>query len=248
MSPTRVDDLTRRSQYIFRGAISKLAATTVDQVGPTERTAVVRVEQVLRAPVTFDDFTDREVTVELATTSGAKEGLRAVFFTTSWVYAQSLALVEVGRMPPANMGRLRKQIAEAGRNIPDDALRVRLRRANLVIVGRVVATGEAEPPRRLPITEHAPDWSEAIVEVEQVEKGKPPKDRVTVLFPKSVDEMWIESPKFERGQEGIWILQRNQQERGWPLMRVPGLTALDPLDFRPKTELHRIRTLLKGTK
>jgi hypothetical protein len=56
--------------------------------------------------------------------------------------------------------------------------------------------------------------------------------------------MWIDSPKFEAGQSGIWILQRKQKERGWPLMREPGLTALDPLDFQPQSQLDRVRELL----
>lgn len=245
MARARTEDLARRSHYIFQGRIVKLAATTESTVTPSSKTAVVRVERVLKAPENLDDFTDRDVTVELATTSGAKRAQRAVFFTTSWVYGESLALVEVGRMPSANLDRVRKQIAEAEQAMADDALRARLRRANLVIVGRVVETQEAKPPRRLPITEHAPEWAEAVVEVEEVEKGRRPDRRFTVLFPRSTDEMWIDSPKFERGQDGIWILQRNQKERGWPLMRVPGLTALDPLDFQPRSELDRIRALLK---
>ena len=58
--------------------------------------------------------------------------------------------------------------------------------------------------------------------------------------------MWINSPKFKVGDRGIWILQSNQKERGFPVLRVPGLTALDPLDFRPTSDLPRIRGLVKS--
>jgi hypothetical protein len=244
----RVDDLTRRSQYVFQGAIRELGASTVPLAAPSNKTAVVRVEKVLDAPETFDDFTKRDVTVELRSAQGVKEGQRAVFFTRSWIYGTSLALVEVGRMPARNVPALEKQIGETERKIADDALRTRLRRAQLVVVARVRSTEEAEQRRRLPITEHAPEWWEAVLEVESAEKGRPPARLVTVLFPKSTDEVWIDSPKFEQGEQGIWILQRNQKERGWPIMRVPGLTALDPLDFRPKRELPRIRRLLETLK
>jgi hypothetical protein len=33
------------------------------------------------------------------------------------------------------------------------------------------------------------------------------------------------------------VLQRDQQEKGSPMMRLPGYTALDPLDFRLKEQL-----------
>jgi hypothetical protein len=244
----RVDDLTRRSQYVFQGAIRKLGASTMSLAAPRNRTAVVRVEKVLYAPETFDDFADRDITVELQSARGAKEGQRAVFFAASWIFGESLALVEVGRMPARNVGALEKQIDEAERKIVDDAVRTRLRRAQLVVVARVVSTEEAKERRRIPITEHAPEWWEAVLEVESAEKGRPPDRVVTILFPKSTDEVWIDSPKFERSEEGIWILQRNQKERGWPIMRVPGLTALDPLDFHSKRELPRIRELLETLK
>jgi hypothetical protein len=67
---------------------------------------------------------------------------------------------------------------------------------------------------------------------------------MTVLFPRSVDIAWSQSPKFEPGQAGIWILQRDQAERGAPRLRRSGLTALDPLDFRPLEELPRLRELM----
>jgi hypothetical protein len=57
--------------------------------------------------------------------------------------------------------------------------------------------------------------------------------------------MWIDAPKFPEGQYGIWILQRNQQEKGWANMRLAGYTALDPLDFQPASQVDRIRALVK---
>jgi len=60
--------------------------------------------------------------------------------------------------------------------------------------------------------------------------------------------MWIDSPKFKPGDTGVWILQRNQQEKGFPKMRVAGLTALDPLDFQPSAALPHLRELVAGQK
>jgi hypothetical protein len=53
--------------------------------------------------------------------------------------------------------------------------------------------------------------------------------------------MWFRSPRFAVNQDGIWILH--------PFVvgnrRLPNLTALDPLDLRPRSEEERIRRLLR---
>jgi hypothetical protein len=40
------------------------------------------------------------------------------------------------------------------------------------------------------------------------------------------------------------VLHRNQTERGFPVLRVAGLTALSPLDVQPTEALPRVRTML----
>ncbi len=69
----------------------------------------------------------------------------------------------------------------------------------------------------------------------------------SAIRPRSTDELWIDSPKFVPGQEGVWLLHRDQQERGAAAMRVSGaLTALDPIDFQPRDRLEQVRSLLGG--
>jgi len=64
--------------------------------------------------------------------------------------------------------------------------------------------------------------------------------------PRKNQEGWPDAPKLAPGQSYILILQRNQSEKGWPVLRVPGLTALDPLDVHPPDELERIRRLIRS--
>jgi len=70
-----------------------------------------------------------------------------------------------------------------------------------------------------------------------------PGREVTLLFPHSDDVMWHDSPKFTEGEQGIWLLHRNQA-------RLPGIenryTVLNPLDFRSREELNRVQRLLKA--
>jgi hypothetical protein len=245
MAPATVEQLARSSQFVFHGTVNRLEASTLAQLPAHERTAVVNVDEVIHSPATLDDFTGKEITVLLAKPDADKPGEQAVFFTTSWLYGESLAVIEQGHVGAADLPGLRKQVASIITGMRDEELQDRLARASLVVVGKVRDTRPHKSERPQPVTEHAPDWWQADVTVESVEKGKLAKDRVAVLFAASTDEFWSDSPKFTPGQDGIWILQRNQKERGWPVMREPGLTALSPLDYHPRGDLERIRSVLR---
>src|SRR5215472_904845 len=94
-----VEELVRRSPLIFRGTIQQLHAATMSVVPVDDATAVVHVERVLDAPSTLADPTGRDITVQLRATDGAAVRQGAIFFTTSWLYGESLAVVEVSRIP-----------------------------------------------------------------------------------------------------------------------------------------------------
>jgi hypothetical protein len=213
----------------------------------TENTAIVVVGEVFTAPPQLGDYTGKEITIQLEHSEGVEDGLEAVFFTTSWIYGESLAVMEVGRIEgKVDAKEIREQIAQAELALADQALEERIALAELVILGTVVRTApEMEYRQSMPVTEHTPDWWEATILVESVEKGQLSKTETQSLFPNSRDEAWIESPKFREGQHGIWILQSDQEEKGWPTMRIPGYTALDPLDFQDASQLNRIRALIK---
>ena len=97
-------------------------------------------------------------------------------------------------------------------------------------------------------TDEAVTYEKMKEKVHDALKGRPEGDSLRVVFPRSSDELWIESPKLEPGQRVILILQQDQQEKGWPVLRVPGLTALDPLDVQPPEQLDRVRKLVEEVK
>jgi hypothetical protein len=126
---------------------------------------------------------------------------------------------------------------------------------------RGVTAAATEAPRRKPITEHDPQWREAEIEVDSVEKG-PGKRKVVVRFPGSDDVRWYKAPKFQPGQEGVFILQK---AAGEPAARAGArrgrataaaaetaagadtFTALDPDDFQPSERAPEIRALAAAT-
>jgi hypothetical protein len=84
-----------------------------------------------------------------------------------------------------------------------------------------------------------------MIAVQSVEKGEQPQG-LRVLFPASRDEMWIDSPKLRKGMRAILLLQRDQQEKGMPVLRRRGWTALDLLDVLSPDQIQRVRQLIKA--
>jgi hypothetical protein len=124
----------------------------------------------------------------------------------------------------------------------DRLLSQRIARAQLVVAGKVLRTQAMPRDPRWPESEHDPKWWTAVVRVDTFAKGAGPTE-LTIVFPSSDDELWIDAPKFRPDQEGIWILQRDTKEKVAPVYAVRGLTALDPRDFQPRESLERVRRL-----
>ncbi len=243
MPNAEVDRWMEQAQFVIRGTVERVGAVTLSALTASERTVVVRIDEVLHAPAQFSDHHDRPITMFSEAPGGLSPGQQAVFFTRSWLYGETLAVVEVGRLPMPDQESIRKDIAAANQGIADRQVADRIRQAELVVAGRVVRTARRlETP--LFSSEHDPEWWDAFVEISSAEKGRP-KSPLQILYANSLDEMWIDSPKCIPGQTGIWILQRDQAEKGLPAFRLPGLTALAPLDYHPLEQLERIRRLVR---
>ncbi len=125
----------------------------------------------------------------------------------------------------------------------------------MVIGGRVAAVGSATmealgaPPG--PISEHNPNWREAVIDVETAIKGAQAGQRVVVRFPASLDVAWYDTPKLSEGQEGTFILQRDLVSGAATALlagsEVAAYTALNSLDVLPRQEAERVRTLASGS-
>jgi hypothetical protein len=243
-SGTPVEDLTRKATLIFLGTVEKIAATTMLAVKASKATAVVRVDKVIDTPDAPPGLEGKQITVRLLEPGSMKRGSKAVFFTKGWLLGKSMAVIEVGRLGSnSDMRSLAKQINNVRQRMADEAVQTQLITAEAVIVGRVTTVSRADIPRLG--SEHDPDWYVALIDVETVIKGELPEHTIKLLFPKSDDVMWHNSPKFKEGQQGIWILHRNQAR----LASIENqYTALRSLDFLSRKEQGRIERLVKTTK
>jgi hypothetical protein len=237
-----VDSWIRQSTFIFVGTVQTLKATTMKAVTATDATAVVRIDKVIEAPGAPPDLAGKDITVRLLQTGSLRAGEQATFYTKGWLLGNSMAVIEVGHSVEAQTATAQEQVNTVRRQMADEQLEGEMATAVAIISGTVRAV---QPAKIQHIgSEHDPDWYQAEIAVRETLKGKLHGDTVTILFPHSDDVMWRTSPKFKEGEQGVWLLHRNQA-------RLPGIqdqyTALRPLDFRSQSELEHIQRLLKSS-
>lgn len=253
--------LTAKSSIIFSGTVSQLAATSFADVPKSAQTIVVKVDSVEKKPAAVSLKKGDSVTVEVKDPSAFQEGTHATFYTDGWIFGSGVAVKELGHElgAPAESAPVTTAGKPAGQGqdqLSDQELLERMKTSDFVVVGRVtdvrkwnVPKPKSGAPSR--VTEHDPDWQEAVVEVQSVLKGGKVKgNKVIVRFPNRNDVAWVNSPKFAKNQRAIFCLNRDQAT-GAPTTKYGGqqmtvYTCLNHGDALPISEETRVRSLLKN--
>lgn len=246
--------LAGQSSIIFAGTVSQLAATSFADVPKSPQTIVVRVDAVLKKPAAVSLKKGDSVTVEVKDPSAFQQGTQATFYTDGWIFGSGVAVKELGHeIGPASSGASTAGGANSSsQEISDEELRNRLNAADFVVIGRVTDVHRWVAPKYAKtshVTEHDPDWHEAVVEIQSVLKGGQVKgNKMVVRFPGRNDVAWVRSPKFVKNQRGIFCLNKDQIT-GAPTSKVGGrqvnvYTCLGHGDSLPMTDAPRVRALL----
>jgi hypothetical protein len=252
--------LVQQSSIIFAGTVSQLGATSFADVPKSAQTIVVRVESVLKKPAAVSLKKGDNVTVEVKDPGAFRPGMEATFYTDGWIFGSGVAVKELSHaMRPSGgkrggAGAEEKVLGQIEEQISDQELEQRLASADFVVIAKVTdvrpwtAPDVASVPHR--VTEHDPDWHDAVIQIESVLKGpKPKKHKLVVRFPQCNDVAWEHAPKFEKHQEGIFFLMKDEVS-GAPIALLEGTevnayTCLRPGDWLPKSDQARVRSLLK---
>jgi hypothetical protein len=238
-----IASLIRQSTFIFVGRVEKLSATSMKAVPPTDAMAVVRIDQVIDAPGGPPDLAGKSITVQMRQPGSIRAGQQATFFTKGWLLGDSMAVIEMGHVVEANAGAVQEQVNAVHQQMANEKLQSEMATADAIVSGTVRSVYPAKVGHIG--SEHDPDWYAAEIAISGALKGQMASKTVTVLFPHSNDVMWHNSPKFKEGEQGIWLLHRNQA-------RLPGIedqyTALRSLDFQPPEQTERIQQLLKSSR
>ena len=205
----------RDAELVFRGTIVEMAGTTMAALAASDLTATVIVEKVYRAPEVMRLLTGKIITVVLNDRESLSAGDNLIFMTKGWLYGESIAVLELGRVHAqvTDEKGFVQRLNEETQVSKDEALAERIHNATLVVAGTVLETRLLETTKRQPISEHMPMWAEAVVRVASTERGPSPGHDIVVVYPESRDVMWYRTPKFGKGDSGVWIL-RNEPISG----------------------------------
>jgi hypothetical protein len=255
------DALTHEARFVFRGTVQKVKAATMREIRADDRTVVVRVDEVIRAPEALSHYAGQDITVLLPARRKFRKGQQAVFYTNGLLFGDSVAVQaldyhEVEKTPAA----LAIASGDPIRNLAARDIQGRLASADALVSGRVISirvpsdivaarvAGLADPAATGPISEHDPDWRIAEVQVDQVHRGSHRGKTADVRYPNSPDVMWYGAPKFRTGQEGFFILHKTSREKvaakAAPTRDAGDYVALHPVDFQAFDEPGGIRAVL----
>jgi hypothetical protein len=248
----------KQSDIVFIGTVLNLGTTSFEGFPASQNTVVVRVDAVLEKPPGVVLRPGENVTVVAKDSSELKNGIHGTFYTAGWVYGNGIAVREIGHeLPedptdPPDAAQKKEEDMQARKVVSDADLKARIDSAGLVIVGRVE---EVRPPSMAtaapsaaPITEHDPEWKEAVIHADSIIKGPASSAKeIVVHFPASIDVSWYEWPKLKVGQEGTFILQ-NDKVSGAPAAmlqkkKVLAYIAPNTEDVLSKEEAQRVRAL-----
>jgi hypothetical protein len=253
--------LVKQSSIIFAGTVSEVAATSFAGVPKSAQTMVVRVDSVLKKPAAVSLKKGDSVTVEVKDPSAFQNGTQATFYTDGWIFGSGVAVKELGHeilpsggTPTAAAGTVGKTFGQLQQEVNDQDLQVRVATADYVVIGHITDVHQWKVPKsaaaRYRTSEHSANWHEAVLQIQSILKGpKVKRNKMIVRFPQSRDVAWVNAPKFEKKQQGIFMLQKDQVS-GDPKASLGGYTVdsytcLKPGDWLPMTDEARVRSLLK---
>jgi hypothetical protein len=261
IGPAMGQPATPTPSIIFVGTIDAPGAVTLPSLTASANTSVVTVEKVLKKPEAISLDEGDKVTVLTEGGAPLQKGTHGLFFTDGWIFGETLA-VRVLNWEPVSSARAAAGAAEDAKVTAqiqqiqasaDTDIQSAIASADVVIVGRVKTiqppSVAALAPESQRITEHNPDWQEAIIEVQSALKGAVDATEIVVRFPASMDVMWASYPKLKAGQEGTFLLHQDRLSTA-PTATLEGrtvaaYTVISAKHLLSSGESERIKGLLR---
>jgi hypothetical protein len=250
MSASEQAALIEKSDIIFLGTVTAVGTTSFSGVPSSATTIVVTVSHVLKKPAAVSLKKGDRITVDVKDLTGLSEGTEATFYTVAWILGSGVAVREVERVvsPISALTQEENTFTQAQNIANKQLLAQRLAGADVVIVGSVLGVRPATSPTSKIITEHDPEWREAVIQVRSVIKGTNAKE-VVVRFPASQDIAWANSPKLRTGEKRVFLLKTDQVSGSKIALlageNVTAYTALSPDDVLPPEDATQVRSVLQ---
>jgi hypothetical protein len=240
------------ASFIFTGRVESIGKSNLDGVDADENMVIMDIQEVVVAPRDLGKLVGKKVTVYMQSTLGLKRGQLLTIFGKSWHYGKNIGIIEVDRSA-VDAKRIREgAISELIRQL-DEEIKERIRKAKLIISGRVISTYRAEGISDFPGIDEGVEWWQAEMWIKTVEKGMPPED-LRIYFPIGGEINLTDCPKCYPGQEGVWILTpvpkqeradiKTRFTRNTKRSEEEPLMARKPIDYHAISALQRIQSLM----
>src|SRR5712691_4339568 len=258
---SRKTDPSSQPTFVFKGTVQELKSSTMKEVPISARTIVVSVDQVLEAPKNLAKLSGHKVTVQLSGKQKARVGQEMIFYTQGWIFGHGVAVQSLNEEPIMQSKAHAALLSRGGDPVEHKRSREvqgRFDSADMVVSGKVTAVrlladaikqskAGTTPPG--PVSEHSPHWREAVIEIDEVHKGKHTKKNVVIRFTASTDVRWYKAPKFQAGHQGFFMLRKTKlteepkasrltqrKARAVEPAAAEVFTALHPVDFQPYSQ------------
>jgi hypothetical protein len=238
------------ASFVFTGVVLAEGAATMDAVPLDRGTLVVGVTETMRSPEQVGPLDGFEVTVQLQDQQ-VEVGRTYLFGAEGWLFGDGIAVVctALREHSPALATSARSDVTPD----PVTAIRDRTETAETILTGRVVQLREVARRASDPITEHDPQWCEAVIDVDSVVQGAGDDEpnRVTVRFAASRDASWVDAPKVAIGESAVFMLgqaepERAELERSEAGARRGQYVLLRQADVLPIEAVETVRQVLGG--
>ena len=234
------------SGAIFVGTVTQLHATTPDWGSAPgwdlDRAVVVRLEQAYVQPRPGTLLPGSDGTILLAAPPGMPVGYRGIFFVTAQAAGRSWVWNEVAHVAAADYPAMESMVQTIQRYLEDAALYARLASADAIVMASVDGDQTLPGPPGGPVSEHSPEWHEAMVSVRDwLRAPSPVLSALPVRFDASWDVARAALPKLYVGNQGLILLLHADTVTG-----VPGTAYVvtDPLDVHLASAEARLSRLL----
>lgn len=242
---------TGQVPFVLQCTVIKNNASNLSTVEPDETIAILKVDEVFKAPEILGNIKGKSITVKL-TNGRVRDGQKFILSGRQWQYSNNIALIEIDRTAAKIEKKdFKEQVINMQLQSLDEEIIERIKAADLIVSGKVLEVEKVKSKEFHKLEDKAEDWFEARTYVLSIEKGKlANQPEVNIRFPGVESEKRYGVPKFKKDQEGIWFLHIGQEksERGGKNERT-GRYFLAPtiLDFHLLNQLSRIRALIKKT-
>ena len=245
-----MDDSVEEAPFMLVVQVLAQGAATMDEVPIDGGTFVVGVVETLASIEAIGDLAGFEITLQYGP-AGLELGETYLVHAQSWLYGDGIALLATRVAPYSDVDT--QAVVESLEEAPRVAVLSRAAEAELVASGKVVSIKEVGKSENEPVTEHDPQWREAVVEIESVERSasRAKPEQVTVRFAASDDAEWVDAPKVSVGDRRVFMLGNARKEKAAASRAVSGARSdeyslLESGDALPIEVLDDLRKMMQG--